>query len=89
MNSTKRSGTTIDGSNPAAINPTVAGLSNEGVRGNPAPNGDDDPLGSDHVDDEAATIAAERVRSGAADAAEDGSEALERLGISFTEDSDE
>lgn len=33
------------------------------------------------VDDEAAAIAAERIRSGAADHKEDGAEALSKLGI--------
>jgi hypothetical protein len=34
-----------------------------------------------HADDEAAAIAAERIRSGAADHKEDGTEALAKLGI--------
>jgi TolA-binding protein len=34
-----------------------------------------------HADDEAAAIAAERIRSGAADHKEDGAEALAKLGI--------
>lgn len=54
-----------------------------------ASNGADDAPDSDRVDDEAAAIAAERVRSGAADEAEDGTEALERLGIRFSGDGDE
>lgn len=36
---------------------------------------------SSRADDEAAAIAAERIRSGAADHQEDGAEALARLGI--------
>jgi len=36
---------------------------------------------SRHADDEAAAIAAERIRSGAADHEEDGAEALAKLGI--------
>lgn len=36
---------------------------------------------SRRADDEAAAIAAERIRSGAAEHAEDGAEALARLGI--------
>jgi hypothetical protein len=39
---------------------------------------------SDHADDEAAAIAAERVKSGAAEEKEDGTEALEGLGISVS-----
>lgn len=45
----------------------------------------EDAFDSDRVDEEAAAIAAERIRSGAADEAEDGTGALERLGISFAE----
>jgi len=67
----------------------AGGRSNEGVRGIPAPNGADDALDSDRGDDEAAAIAAERVRSGAADEVDDGTEALERLGIRISEDADE
>lgn len=46
------------------------------------PNQADDPFDSDRVDDEAAAIAAERIRSGAAKEKEDGAAALEGLGIS-------
>jgi TolA-binding protein len=38
---------------------------------------------SRHADEEAAAIAAERVRSGAADHKEDGAEALAKLGITL------
>jgi hypothetical protein len=40
---------------------------------------------SRRVDDEAAAIAAERIRSGAADHKEDGAEALAKLGIRLPE----
>ncbi len=46
--------------------------------------GADDAPDSDRVDEEAAFVAAERVRSGAAEESEDGVEALERLGIGFS-----
>jgi hypothetical protein len=49
----------------------------------------EDAFDSDRVDDEAAAIAAERIRSGAADQAEDGAGALERLGIRVSEGGDE
>jgi hypothetical protein len=48
------------------------------------PNAADDAFDSKRADDEAAAIAAERLRNGAADDKEDGTEALESLGISFT-----
>jgi hypothetical protein len=48
------------------------------------PNATEDTCGSDCVDDEATAIAAERVRSGAAEEKEDGTEALEGLGISVS-----
>jgi hypothetical protein len=48
-----------------------------------------DAFDSNRVDEEAAAIAAERIRSGAADEAEDGTEALERLGIPLSEVGDE
>lgn len=54
-----------------------------------AQSGADDSLNPDRVDDEAEAIAAERVRSGAADETEDGIDALKRIGISFSEDGDE
>jgi hypothetical protein len=41
---------------------------------------------SRRVDDEAAAIAAERIRSGAADHKEDGAEALASLGINCPEE---
>jgi hypothetical protein len=41
---------------------------------------------SRRADDEAAAIAAERIRSGAADHKEDGAEALAKLGIEITEE---
>jgi hypothetical protein len=41
---------------------------------------------SRRVDDEAAAIAAERIRSGAADDKEDGAEALASLGINCPEE---
>ena len=44
----------------------------------------EDALDSDRIDDEAAAIAAERIRSGAAEEKEDGAAALERLGISVS-----
>lgn len=47
----------------------------------PGPNRADEPIDSDRVDDEAAAIAAERIRSGAAEEKEDGAAALESLGI--------
>jgi TolA-binding protein len=40
---------------------------------------------SRRADEEAAAIAAERIRSGAADHREDGAEALAKLGIAFPE----
>jgi hypothetical protein len=45
------------------------------------PNGIEGTSDSDRADEEAAAIAAERVRSGAAEEKEDGTEALEGLGI--------
>jgi hypothetical protein len=50
------------------------------------PNGPSDAHWADSVDEEAAAIAAERIRSGAADGTEDGAEALETLGVSFHAD---
>jgi hypothetical protein len=44
----------------------------------------EDALDSDRVDEEAAAIAAERIRSGAAEKKEDGAAALESLGISVS-----
>ncbi len=44
----------------------------------------DEPIDSDRVDEEAAAIAAERIRSGAAEKKEDGAAALESLGISVS-----
>lgn len=41
---------------------------------------------SRRADDEAAAIAAERIRSGAADHKEDGAEALRKLGIEIPEE---
>jgi hypothetical protein len=41
---------------------------------------------SRHADDEAAAIAAERIRSGATDHKEDGAEALAKLGIEIPEE---
>jgi hypothetical protein len=52
----------------------------------PEPDRADEPIDSDRVDEEAAAIAAERIRSGAADEAEDGAEVLELLGIRVAED---
>lgn len=49
----------------------------------------DEPIDSDRVDEEAVAIAAERIRSGAADEGEDGAEVLELLGIRVSEDGDE
>lgn len=48
------------------------------------PNAIEDSFDSDRADDEAAAIAAERVRSGAVEEKEDGTEALESLGISVS-----
>lgn len=42
-----------------------------------------------HADDEAATIAAERIRSGAADHKEDSVKALAKLGISIPRNTDQ
>ncbi|HEX5929569.1 MAG TPA: hypothetical protein VFY48_09265 [Solirubrobacterales bacterium] len=42
-------------------------------------------FGSRRADDEAAAIAAERIRSGAADRTEDGAQALASLGIKLPE----
>ena len=54
--------------------------SNEGVRVNPVPTELHGPLGdSDHTDDETGTIAAGVSEKRCGDAAEDGTEALERL----------
>lgn len=47
-------------------------------------NANEDAFDADRADEEAAQIAAERVRSGAAEEAEDGTEALESLGMSFS-----
>jgi len=44
----------------------------------------EDSLDSDRVDEEAAAIAAERIRSGAAEEKEDGAAALKSLGISVS-----
>jgi hypothetical protein len=44
----------------------------------------EDALDSDRVDEEAAAIAAERIRSGAAEKKEDGAAALEGIGISVS-----
>ncbi|MET0558721.1 MAG: hypothetical protein ABW065_08635 [Solirubrobacterales bacterium] len=44
----------------------------------------EDTLDSERVDQEAAAIAAERIRSGAAEEKEDGAAALESLGISVS-----
>lgn len=48
------------------------------------PNGIEDAFDSNRADEEAAAIAAERVRSGAAEEKEDGAAALESLGISVS-----
>ena len=50
------------------------------------PNAADDAFDSDRADDEVAAIAAERLRNGAAKEKEDGTEALESLGITFSAD---
>lgn len=47
----------------------------------PGPDRADEPTDSDRVDEQAAAIAAERIRSGAAEEKEDGAAALESLGI--------
>lgn len=49
-----------------------------------SPKRPDDTSDSDRVNEEAASVAAERIGSGAAEASEDGVEALERLGIGFS-----
>jgi len=46
----------------------------------------DETFESRRADDEAAAIAAERIRSGAADHKEDGAEALAKLGIEIPEE---
>jgi len=48
------------------------------------PTGPEDTSDADRADEEAASIAVERVRSGAAEESEDGAEALESLGISLS-----
>jgi hypothetical protein len=44
----------------------------------------EDALDSDRIDEEVAAVAAERIRSGAAEEKEDGAAALESLGISVS-----
>lgn len=50
----------------------------------PEPDRADEVIDSDRIDEEAAAIAAERIRSGAAEEREDGVAALESLGISVS-----
>lgn len=50
----------------------------------PGPHRADEPIDADRVDEEAEAIAAERIRSGAAEEKEDGAAALESLGISVS-----
>lgn len=50
----------------------------------PKPNGTEDVFDSDRADEEAASIAAERVRSGGAEEKEDGAAALESVGINVS-----